>query len=190
MTTEAQQHSQKIKAEADKLIAETNISKLLEQFGAVDLGGSYAYDLMVDRDLDFGVAIKAMAPEIRAKIASTFASQPWAYSVNMTDRINFEPLSNLNAPRGLYLGLTIPFPKERWNVDVWFVITDKIAKDEMTRLVEEATPEQKETILQIKYGLMKNGQKQKGVTSAEVYKAVLQQGIKSSEEFLATQKAQ
>jgi hypothetical protein len=185
MSTEAQQHSQSIKAEADRLLTDTRLRELLEQFGQVDLGGSYAYDLMVDRDLDFGVAIKSMTPEIRAKIASTFAAQPWAYSVNMTDRINFEPLSNLGAPRGLYLGLTIPFPKERWNIDVWFVIADRVAEDEMAKLIKHASNEQKATILQIKYELMESGQKQKGVTSAEVYKAVLQHGVKSTDEFLA-----
>lgn len=182
--SEAKQHSKIIKEEANKLLESTNLKSLLAQFGEVELGGSYNYDLMVDRDLDFGIAIESVTPEIRARITSLFASQPWAYSVKMTDRVNFEPLSNLGAPRGLYLGLTIPFPKERWNIDVWFIVTQNLPEDDMAKLIANATNEQKDTVLEIKYELMKSGQKQKGLTSSEVYKAVLQSGVSSTEEFL------
>lgn len=182
--SEAEQHSQEIKEEADKLLFTTKLRELLEQFGETDLGGSYAYNLMVDRDLDFGVAVQSITPEIRSKISSLFASQTWAYSVNMTDRVNFEPLSNLGAPRGLYLGLTIPFPKERWNVDVWFIVADNLPEDKMAQLIANASKEQKAAILEIKYQLMKSGQKEKGITSAEVYKAVIQNKITTPHEFL------
>lgn len=151
----------------------------------VDLGGSFEYDLMVDRDLDFGVAVKEITPEIRAKISSTFALQSWAYSVNMTDRVNFEPLSNLGAPRGLYLGLTIPFPKVRWNIDVWFIVGDDLPEDKMGQIISNATQNQKDIIVQIKYELMKRGKKEKGITSAEVYKAVLDKDVKTTEGFLS-----
>lgn len=181
---DAKIHSQKIKQEADKLLGETRLYALLEQYGKVDLGGSYAYDLMVDRDLDFGVAVKEITPEIRARIASTFVSQSWAYGVNMTDRVNFEPLSNLGAPRGLFLGLTIPFPVERWNIDIWFIVASALPTDAMASLISKATEAQKDTILQIKYELMSTGKKLKGVTSSEVYKAVLNNGVKTTKEFL------
>ena len=182
---EAKTHSQMIRQEAQELLKTTKIQVLLEQFGIVGLGGSFAYDLMVDRDLDFGVAVREVTPEVRAKIASIFVSQSWAYGINMTDRVNFEPVSNLGAPRGLYLGLTIPFPKERWNIDVWFIVTDKLPVDEMAQMIAKATQEQKDNILQIKYDLLKSYNKEKGVTSAEVYRAVLNKGIKTTEGFLS-----
>lgn len=181
---EAQEYSQRIKDEADKLLQETKLTELLSCFGKTDLGGSYAYNLMVDRDLDFGGTVQSVTPELRAQIAHTFVQQPWAYSVNMTDRVNFEPLSNLGAPRGLFLGLTIPFPTERWNIDIWLTVGDKLPQDELAQRVLGATNEQKTTMLQIKYELMKSGQKEKGITSAEVYKAVLDKNIKTTEEFL------
>jgi hypothetical protein len=174
MLKEALKYSKALKAEADRLLADTKIQTLLEEFGRVELGGSYAYDLLVDRDLDFGVAVKEITPEIRSKIAAKLAAQPWAYSVKITDRINFEPLSNFSAPRGLYLGLTIPFPVERWNLDIWFLISDTLPKDEMAELIATATQEQRDTILTKKYELMKSGQKQKGISSAEIYKSTLQ----------------
>lgn len=184
----AKKYSQDIRQEADRLLSTTRLQDLLSEFGNVDLGGSYAYDLMVDRDLDFGVVVNEVTTELKAKIAFTFASQSWAYSVNMTDRVNFEPLSNLGAPRGLFLGLTIPFPVERWNIDVWFTITNTSPKDELAELIAQATDEQKQTILEIKYELMKSGNKKKGVTSAEVYKAILLKGISNTTEFLEQQK--
>lgn len=179
--------SQLIRREADTLLKATELTKLLEQFGTVDLGGSYAYDLMVDRDLDFGVAVHTITPEVRSKIAATFASQSWAYGMHMTDRVNFEPLSNLGAPRGLYLGLTIPFPKERWNIDVWFMTDAPESIDEIAQLIANASQEQKDVILRIKYELMQNGQKHKGATSAAVYKAALKEGVSSTQGFLSLQ---
>ncbi len=178
-------YSKVVKAEADKLLSETELPELLGGFGKVSLGGSYAYDLMVDKDLDFGVLVDSMTPELRSEIVSTFAKQPWAYSVNMTDRINFEPLSNLSAPRGLFVGLTIPFPKERWNVDIWFTIGKRESETEVTKLLRHATPEQRAVIINIKYALIKDNKNQKGITSAEVYKAVMNDGIQTAEEFLA-----
>ncbi len=182
---DAKIHSQKIKHEAIELLKTTKLQKLLEQFGIVDLGGSFDYDLMVDRDLDFGVAVKEVTPKMRAEIVSTFASQPWAYGINMIDRVNFESLSNLGAPRGLYLGLSIPFPKERWNIDVWFIVGDDLPEDMMGQMIAKATQEQKDTILKIKYELMKSGKKEKGITSAEVYSSVLNKDIRTTKEFLS-----
>jgi hypothetical protein len=180
----AKSHSASLKQEADKLLESTKLNSLLEQFGIVDLGGSYAYDLMVDRDLDFGVAVEAITPEVRAEIAQLFASQSWMYGMNMTDRANFKPLSHLKAPRALYLGLTIPFPEERWNVDIWFTIGDELPEDELTQMISKATQEQKDIILEIKYDLLQSGRKEKGITSAEVYKAVMLNKVTSTEQFL------
>ena len=85
---------------------------------------------------------------------------------------------------GLYLGLTIPFPKERWNIDVWFIVAEGLPDDEISKAMGRATQKQKDTILEIKYELMKCGQKQKGITSSQVYNAVLKRGVRSTQEFI------
>ena len=180
---EARSLSKKLKDEATNLLIDTGLYELLSNYGTVELGGSYKYGLLVDRDLDFGVAIKEMTPQLRSVIVATFAKQAWTYSINMTDRINFEPLSNLQAPRGLYLGLTIPYPHERWNIDVWFTLGESVRTDELAEKMFKASQEQKDVMLQIKYDLMMSGQKQKGITSVQVYEAVLDNGIKSTLEF-------
>lgn len=182
--TEARAHASQLHQEANRLLKETNLEGLLTQYGAVDLGGSFAYDLLVDRDLDFGVTVKDMTPQIRSEIAALFTLQSWCYGIHMVDRINFKPLSNLGAPLGLYLGLTIPFPNNRWNIDVWFMVGDTLPISDITELIENATAEQKETILQIKYELMQSGQKEKGVTSTAIYKAVLLNNCSDTQEFL------
>lgn len=177
-------HAQKLKQEADALLRETKLKELLSEFGETKLDGSYAYDLLVDHDLDFGVIVKEMTLGIRSSIVSVFAKQNWVYSVNMTDRINFEPLSNLQAPRGLYVGLTVPFSSERWNIDIWFVVANELPTDQLAGRVFQSTAEQKAVMLTIKYELMKMVRKQKGITSAEVYEAVLSENIKTTSEFL------
>jgi hypothetical protein len=180
----AQILSTSIQDEADKLLAFTKLFELLGKFGEVDLGGSYKYGLMVDRDLDFGVLIKEMNPEIRSEIAKLFAVQSWTYGMTINDRINFNPLSNFHAPLGLFLGLTIPFMEKSWNIDTWFVVQKGFEDDEITKLVKSASNMQRDIILEIKYEMLQRGLKQKGVTSAEVYKAVLLDGVNNVNQFL------
>lgn len=171
--TKAREHSRKLRLEADELLKKTSLRPLLEEFGEVTLGGSYKYDLLVDRDLDFGVTIKNVDPAIRSEIAKTFSAQTWSYGVNLTDRINFEPLSNLSAPLGLYLGLIIPFPVERWNVDVWFTLEHQSIDRSLEEKIMSAKQDQRDEILLRKYEVMSTGKKEKGVTSVEIYRAVL-----------------
>jgi hypothetical protein len=182
--SDARIHANKLRKEADALLKHTELFRLLGNFGNVKLGGSHEYDLMVERDLDFGVVIKEMNPTIRSEIAKLFAAQSWTYGLHINDRINFEPLSNLKAPRGLFLGLTIPFAKERWNVDVWFMIHEGFEENENAKLVKTASPEQREIILDIKFELFKRGLDRKGSSSVEVYKAVLLRNVKTVKEFL------
>jgi hypothetical protein len=155
---EAKQYSVEIKQEADRLLDETNLHTLLQQFGEVILGGSYSYDLMVDPDLDFGLAVEAISPEVRAKVAETFAGQPWAHKVKLADTTNFESQTETGMPKGLYMGLCIPFSGRYWNIDVWFMVAEHVGKDPLAKRMEEATEEQKAVMLQIKYDLIKSVQ--------------------------------
>jgi len=161
-----------VRCEADKLLEHTDLINILSTFGDVTLGGSYSFDLMVDRDIDFNVVIPCYSLELRTKIIKILVEQPWAYSVNMTDRITFEPKSNLQAPRGLFVGLTVPFPDNRWNIDIWFTLTEP--DKTIDQIILAATQKQKDNILEKKFEVAKNGKKEKGITSFEIYKSILE----------------
>ncbi len=169
----ARKHANKLLKEADELLKTTDFLNILKKYGEVSLNGSYKYNLLVDRDLDFGVKINNFSLKLRTDILRVFASKSWAYSINSTDRINFKPLSHLNAPLGFYVCLTIPFPEKRWNIDIWFTLPDEQVNDGLERQILSATPEQLEKILLLKYQAMTSGQKEKGVTSIQIYKQVL-----------------
>lgn len=160
-----------VRCEADKLLKHTDLINILSTFGDVNLSGSYSFNLMVDRDIDLNVVIPSYSLELRTKIIKTLVEQPWAYSVNMTDRIAFKPKSNLQAPLGLFVGLTIPFPDNRWNVDVWFTLTEP--DKSFDQKILNASQEQKDEILLKKFKAVKNGTKEKGVTSFEIYNSIL-----------------
>ena len=188
--SQKRKNANNLRSEADKLLKHTGLFELLGRFGEVNLGGSYEYDLMVDRDLDFRISIKETTPKLRAEIAQLFAIQEWIYGMKIKDRVNFKPLSNLQAPLGLYLGLSIPFPENRWNIDAWFLVQDAHKDDEITKLVKSASKDQKDTILEIKYDLLQRGLKQKGMTSADIYKAVLVNNVMTTEKFLENNNGQ
>jgi hypothetical protein len=169
----AKELSNTLRSEADKLLAHTDIVNLLAQFGDVNLGGSYKYGLLIDRDLDFGVTLHSFDLSLRQKIANLISSQPWVYGLNMSDRISFKPLSNLEAPRGLYLGLTVPFPTERWNIDIWFTLADFKPDTSIEDRLMALNENEKNEILLLKYKSVTDGTKIKGMTSFEIYKKVL-----------------
>ena len=167
----AKKLSQSLHDEADKLLKFTDLINILNTFGKVSLDGSYSFNLMVDRDLDFSVVIPNYSQELRVNIVKTLVEQPWAYSVNMTDRIAFKPKSNLHTPLGLFVGLTIPFPDNRWNIDIWFTLTE--SDKTFDQKILSASREQKNEILVKKFEAVENRTKEKGITSFEIYSSVL-----------------
>jgi hypothetical protein len=181
--SEAEKLSKVIKKEANRLLTEIELFKLLRQFGDVDLGGSYSYDLMVDRDLDFGLAVGEVSPELREGLAKKFTGKPWVYKFSLVDRVNFKPHTNPGAPRGLFLGLIIFFEGEYWNIDIWIMVAKHVGKDALAKRMERVTKKQKEIMLQIKYELLISDKKQKG-SSAEIYKAVMDKGVESTVDYL------
>lgn len=48
-------YSEKIKADADQLMETTDIINNLSEFGQINIGGSYKYDLMWNPDIDIVV---------------------------------------------------------------------------------------------------------------------------------------
>lgn len=175
--------------EARGVLDDSNLEKVLSQFGRVEVGGSYAYRTMVDRDIDFTVFLApeaALSLDLRSDIARLMCHLPYLRNLEMVDLHRF-PKGARHSIDGIWFGLTLisTTTEERWNIDIWFLSHDgKTEEDvELTRRLHHLTDEERATIVTIKQAALDAGEKEKGATSVKVYDAVLNRGVRTYEEF-------
>ncbi len=107
--------------DATALIKSSNIIKLLEQFGEVSLTGSYAYNLMLDSDIDFFVGNKNPTRKLADDIAVELIRCGYWNSIMFCDWPT-------NEPPGPYFCVKRDFRGYRWKVDIIMTTPDKIAE--------------------------------------------------------------
>lgn len=177
--------------EAQSVIDGTEIERRLSIYGDVKLEGSFVYRTMVDRDIDYIVYVSEgteLTYEFRAKIIADLARIPSAKAVQMSDVYHFPKWSSHDID-GIWFGLTpISAAGNKWNIDIWCVKRDakriRTVTDSLEKRLLSMDDETRETIVQIKQQAANSGAKQKGMTSAMVYDAVINHGIKSYDEFI------
>lgn len=102
----------------------------------------------------------------------------------LTDRALFP---KQNAPYGIWFGPQINNKGKKWNIDIWFVSQDETNShhnQDLAKRMLSITEAQRKIILDIKYQCLVNDQKEKGITSSDIYKAVLDNNVKTYEEYL------
>ncbi len=172
--------------EGERLLAHTKLLEVLKPFGELLIGGSYAYGTMVDRDIDIHVIHEngKLDRNYRNKVIQALLEIPDIGKLNIVDLVNFS-YGKTKKAIGIWLGLVIIFEKSSWNIDIW--LFDKENMDKNLSLyskmmqIDEAT---RSTILAIKNYCFLNGLKQKGITSVDIYNAVIDEDIKSVKEYL------
>lgn len=176
----------RLQEEGKELLEKIDLEKILGKYGQVFQVGSFVYGTMVDEDIDITVWCPGDnfdSVDLRQKVAADLLLIPELDGMDMCDR---EKYPSKNNSVGVWFGPRIWHNNKRWNFDIWFVrentkgVTPEV---ELHKQMLNITEEQRKTILDIKYQLLKSGQKQKSVTSADVYKAVLGEDVKSYEEY-------
>src|SRR6185312_7607701 len=176
-----QQLSREVRAAATQVLALTNISKVLEAYGTVQLLGSYAYDVMLQRDIDFHVIV----PKLDSALITRFFS--WAVDARTFEYISFHDKHAFNAqaatryPTNIaldsyYVGLRLMLDNKEWQIGVNFITSPQSVSEEIVALMQHITPEQRLQILRFKYALQERGD---DISSAFVYRAVVEQGART-----------
>ncbi|GAA1345065.1 hypothetical protein [Arthrobacter roseus] len=164
------------------------IDEELRRLGEPMLTGSAALHVMVARDIDVIIAVPRLDAETRGAVVAIGARlsvRPDVREVifrNDTGKWNTEP----TYPDGLYLRLECTDERgELWTMDLWFV--DEPARQPDIQHLESIgawiTPVTQAHILAIKratLGIRDDGSR---LPSYDVYKAVLDEGIRTPEEF-------
>jgi hypothetical protein len=171
-----------IRAEADRLL-ESGLRDLLDAFGEMHITGSYVLELMTWRDLDIHVVRDDLDQSAFFRLGRDIAALLRPHRMHFRDET---AVRTPGLPRGLYWGVYLGDERKgAWKLDIW---TTMRADFELTRrfgirLLERLTPDTRETILAIKSACWQDPDYRKGFSSADIYNAVLDHGVKSVDEF-------
>jgi len=175
--------SQELKRQADEILKDSDVVEIFSSYGEVRLVGSYALDVMSRPDLDIYVLTDEHNYE---KLMSILGS---VFSKNYFQQVCFA--NWLDTPResgiiGYYLEPKVNIGKNRWKLDIWFMVRDqyKSYTEKFLELLTKDNPDEKRlTILELK-NHYKDGEKYKGnINGKLIYKAVLEHGVKNYQEF-------
>lgn len=170
------------KAAADWILHHCGLWDALADCGRVHPVGSYRMNMMAWNDLDLDVENEAMSREklygLTAFILEKF--RPTWYEAK-------EEIGE-DGRKVWFHGFETMITGELWNVDIWFFDREKIA--EAARYCDDvaarAVPQKRQQILEIKEELIRRGLYSfDQYRSVDVYKAVLDEGMETVEEFLA-----
>ena len=174
-----------IRREADGLLDAGGLRALLGRYGTVHAAGSYALRLMTWRDLDLYLETPGMSVAeffaLGGKIAELLRPVKMFYDNHLIG--DERPL-----PRGLYWGVRLgDLAQGAWKIDIWAV--DPEERRRLAAFTEQLaarlTPEARTKILSIKYQFCRHPAYRKSFAGITVYRAVLDDGVETSEEFLA-----
>lgn len=166
-----------LKIEAEGIIDELNLLKLLWEHGDARIVGSVVVDLIVKLDIDVHVVVSG--PDLLGVVNEVYGRLLEHAKIDEVRISDFRP-------EGMKLGVdSYPGSSGPWSIDIW--VTDKIETTgfELTdHLLEHLDQRQRRTVLDIKRyyhdrDLLKHG------LSTLIYSAVVIDGVKSVDEFEA-----
>jgi hypothetical protein len=178
----------RLQAEADAVGDDLRLDALLSALGEPVRVGSAALGLMVRRDLDVAVICPKLGDDTLAAVAQVgarLAVHPRVQQVgfrNETGDWNTDP----SYPDGLYVGLRYRSAAGRdWTLDIWFIDEPdrKPALVHLRTVPHRLSPDVRTTILAIKHAWADRADYGTSVHSYDVYRSVLDDGVRTPEEF-------
>ena len=172
-----------LRSEAETVLRQKGLLRILSEYGAPHVSGSYPLDLMTWRDLDIYLESYAM-PEDRffhlgGQIANALAPSRMQYR-------NERVAHTEGLPLGLYWGIYFNLSDSQlWKTDIWCVPEDECRRllQHCSNIQRRLTPETREAILQIKSACWKHPEYRFGFSSQDIYEAVLDHGMRTLEQF-------
>jgi hypothetical protein len=171
-----------LRAEADRILT-SGLRDLLETFGEVHVTGSYALELMTWRDLDIHVVREDLDCRAFFALGGEIAALLQPHRMHYRDE-TIEQTPGL--PPGLYWGIYRGDERKgAWKIDIWASsgASFEPAKRYCDRILERLTPEARDAILAIKSACWQHPEYRRGFSSADIYEAVLDHGVKDAERF-------
>ncbi len=169
--------------QANRILYDLGLLNELNTYGKPHLIGSVKMDLMAWNDLDIDVENDSMSLEKLHQLTN--------YILNNFNPTWYEAKEEINEAgnKVWFHGFEFYLDNELWNVDIWFLDKDSIEKskkycDDISAKIKE-NEKLRTAIIDIKQELIKrNLYSFDKYTSMDVYDAVLNNGIKSTDDFI------
>lgn len=180
------EESKRIKAQANKILKTSGIIDILQSYGEVKIGGSYALDVMLRPDIDIFVVAPQHNWDGVLEIQSKIMKSKYFREFDFVNWVDFEDQS-LTSMKGYYFQPWVPVDGQLWKIDIWLITSESDKSAETTehfkKLLSEADESKKITILEIKEAMRQGKKYIKGVDGRLIYKAVLEDDITNPKEF-------
>jgi len=161
-----------------KLLMESfNLEDRLVKVGKVKLSGSFSYGLMIKPDIDLHIHVEDVEksfPEI-VEIGKSLILTPGVIKLQLNHKGDYVT-PGAGKPKGVYMGLTIFFKDELWNLDIWFIKEENEVPLKLK--LDDLSDEQREIILWLKTEIFEQGRYYRDFAPVDIYKAVLLDGVK------------
>ncbi len=167
--------SRAIREDAGELLREFGVLDQLARYGEVEMTGSYRWDTMLAPDIDVYVVNPQADLELALEAHVGLIRRGDFYAHHFGDWVNFR---RDGLPTGHYIGLKRVFNDRKWKVDIWFLRAANTSSD---WIAEKMTEEGRRAILAFKH---LKSTRSLDVSSYDIYKLVLLEGVADPESFL------
>ena len=171
--------------EAQTVVKELDLLRLLSNAGTVRVHGSSVLGLMTWRDIDISVS----SPRLSCKRAYEFMlpllTHPHVKQVRYLNESGSFNLTGLpRDERYFFMVLYDSGAENDWKIDISFWLGEGVRSEPIHEMIEQQlTPETRLIILRIKDVWWKHPSYRQEVSSVDIYDAVLQHGVCTLDEF-------
>lgn len=110
------EQSRMIKQKAKTLLDKLELKRVLERYGEVEIIGSYALDVMWDRDIDIIVRCEESFESAKSALVDLITSR----LVQKYEFGDFEKFPREKRPKAHIVNLQTQFEGEKWEIEIWF----------------------------------------------------------------------
>jgi hypothetical protein len=166
-----------------EIVAQRHLLDIGSLAGQAEIVGSYKMGLMVWPDIDITVTTPG-TPDLddALAMASRLMKEAEAHRLNIADHRGGD---HPELPAGIYLGPDIVHEGLAWQVDVWLVDQETAGerRAQTSEYIARLTEDHRRAILAIKQVAAASDVYHRGVSSVDIYNAVLDFGVRTSDEF-------
>ena len=172
-----------LKTEANEILHDYGLLRILNKYGNPIITGSHALNLMTWRDLDIYLEANKISEDRFFELGKEIllSLKP--------ERMHFRNefiMKSIDLPVGLYWGVytTLKFSGV-WKIDIWAMSSDQtiLYLKKFNDLKSKFNINNRNTILRIKNHFFKHPEYRKKFSSMDIYHAVIEEDIKSIKEF-------
>lgn len=165
--------------EADRILHTDGLLELTRACGEVLVGGSYHSELMVWRDLDLYIGMDTDDLDVFFDLGPRIVERFHATKAFFTD-------ARASDPAGLYWGIRLgDLAGGAWKFDIWAVKPEALVqrRSSADAFVERLTAATRSAILDLKTHYWADPRYRNEITSDDIYRAVLDEGVRSPSAF-------